>query len=74
MVLDATAAAHSPVTEERIFGWHAALLPMECSSMSRIQIGGWRDDAEVPMQVVSGPIGRQKVHFEPHCIKGWRSF
>lgn len=64
MVLDATAAAHSPVTAERLFGWHAALFPTGYSGMSRIQIGGWRDDAQGPMQVVSGPIGRQKVHFE----------
>lgn len=64
MVLDATLHADSPVTAERLFGWHAALFPTGYSGLSRIQTGGWRDDAQGPMQVVSGPIGRQQLHFE----------
>lgn len=64
MVLDATANCQTPVTRERLFGWHAALFPTGYSGLSRIKIGGWRDDASGPMQVVSGPIGRQQVHFE----------
>ncbi|MBN3785906.1 Fic family protein [Burkholderia sp. Ac-20353] len=64
MVLDATANAAAPVTEARLFGWHAALFPTGYSGMSRITVGGWRTDANGPMQVVSGPIGRQRVHFE----------
>ncbi|ROR24511.1 Fic family protein [Comamonas sp. BIGb0124] len=64
MVLDATHRAHEPVTAERLFGWHAALFPTGYSGMSRIRIGDWRDDAHGPMQVVSGAIERQKVHFE----------
>lgn len=64
MVLDATAHCAGLVTRERLFGWHAALFPTSYSGLSRIKVGGWRDDASGPMQVVSGPIGRQHVHFE----------
>ncbi|WP_433703720.1 Fic family protein [Paraburkholderia sacchari] len=64
MVLDATANSQSPVTKERLFGWHAALFPTGYAGLSRISVGAWRDDARGPMQVVSGPIGRQRVHFE----------
>jgi hypothetical protein len=64
MVLDATAHCHAPVSPERLFGWHAALFPTGYSGLSRIKVGGWRDDTRGPMQVVSGPIGRQRVHFE----------
>jgi Fic family protein len=64
MVLDATANCDLPVTRERLFGWHAALFPTGYSGLSKIGVGGWRDDAHGPMQVVSGPIGRQRVHFE----------
>lgn len=64
MVLDATANCRAPVTRERLFGWHAALFPTGYSGLSKIKVGGWRDDATGPMQVVSGPIGRQQVHFE----------
>lgn len=64
MVLDATRNCHAPVTRERLFGWHAALFPTGFSGLTRINVGKWRDDAGGPMQVVSGPIGRQRVHFE----------
>lgn len=64
MVLDATANCAAPVTRERLFGWHAALFPTGYSGLSKITIGAWRDDASGPMQVVSGPVGRQRVHFE----------
>ncbi|MGF1613186.1 MAG: Fic family protein [Gammaproteobacteria bacterium] len=64
MVLDATANCHAPVSRERLFGWHAALFPTGYSGLSKIKVGAWRDDASGPMQVMSGPIGRQKVHFE----------
>ena len=64
MVLDATANAHTPITRERVFGWHAALFPTGYSGLARIKVGSWRDDAGGPMQVVSGPLGRQRVHFE----------
>jgi Fic family protein len=64
MVLDATAHCDAPLTRERLFGWHAALFPTGFSGMSRIQTGAWRNDSHGAMQVVSGPIGRQRVHFE----------
>ena len=64
MVLDATANCSAPITRDRLFGWHAALFPTGYSGLARIKVGGWRDDATGPMQVVSGPLGRQRVHFE----------
>ncbi|WP_025139457.1 Fic family protein [Achromobacter sp. DH1f] len=64
MVLDASANYAQPLTVERLFGWHAALFPTGYSGLSKITIGDWRDDAHGPMQGVSGPVGRQKVHYE----------
>ncbi len=64
MVLDAAANCLAPVSRERLFGWHAALFPAGYSGLSKIKVGGWRDDVSGPMQVVSGSIGRQRVHFE----------
>lgn len=64
MVLDATANCNAGVTRDRLFGWHAALFPTGYSGLVRIKVGDWRDDATGPMQVVSGPLGRQRVHFE----------
>ncbi|WP_151447366.1 Fic family protein [Lacisediminimonas profundi] len=64
MVLDAASNSQAPVTRDRLFGWHAALFPTGYSGLARIKVGAWRDDASGPMQVVSGPIGRQRVHFE----------
>ena len=64
MVHDATANSNAPVTRQRLFGWHAALFPTGYSGLARIKVGDWRDDASGPMQVVSGPIGHQRGHFE----------
>ncbi len=64
MVLDATANCHAPMSRERLFGWHAALFPTGYSGLSKIKVADWRDDASGPMQVVSGSITRQRVHFE----------
>jgi Fic family protein len=64
MMLDATQRYDQPLSDERIFGWHAALFPTGRSGMSRITVGAWRDDGTGPMQVVSGPVGRERVHFE----------
>lgn len=64
MVLDATQQHSTPFTAERLFGWHAALFPTGYSGRVRIQVGAWRNDAAGPMQVVSGPVGREQVHFE----------
>ena len=64
MVLDATTNCRQIVTEEHLFGWHAALFPTCYSGMARIKVAAWRDDATGPMEVISGPVGRQKVHFQ----------
>ena len=75
MMLDATQHYDQPLTDERLFGWHASLFPTGRSGMHRIVVGAWRDDraapafarcatADKPMQVVSGPVGRERVHFE----------
>ena len=64
MVLDATSRSNDPLTRDRLFGWHAALFPTGHSGLLHIKVGGWRDDATGPMQVVSGPPGRRRLHFE----------
>jgi Fic family protein len=64
MVLDATGGFANSLTRERLFGWHAALFPTGYSGLAKIKIGDWRDDSDGPMQVVSGPVGRQKIHYE----------
>ena len=64
MMLDATQRCGEPLTAERLFGWHASLLPTGRSGMHRITVGAWRDDRTAPMEVVSGPVGRERVHFE----------
>ena len=64
MMLDATRNFGKPLTADRLFGWHAALFPTGRSGMRRITVGAWRPGRAGPMQVVSGPIGREKVHFE----------
>jgi Fic family protein len=64
MMLDATQKYDEPLTAERLFGWHAALFPTGRSGMSRITVDAWRDDTTGPMQVVSGPVGRERVHYE----------
>ncbi|QRZ12926.1 Fic family protein [Paracoccus methylovorus] len=63
VMLDATRNYTAPLTAERLFGWHAALFPTGRSGMTRIRVGDWRDDSSGPMQVVSGPVGRERVHF-----------
>ncbi len=64
MMLDATQNYEKPLTGRRLFDWHAALFPTGHSGMSRIKVGAWRDDKKGPMQVVSGAIGNEKVHYE----------
>ena len=63
MTLDATENHEQPLTTERLFGWQAALFPTGYSGMRKVRTGAWRDDAGGPMQVVSGPIGRERVHY-----------
>ena len=64
MMLDATQNYAMPLTEDRLFGWHASLFPAGRSGLSKIATATWRDDRGGPMQVVSGPIGRERVHYQ----------
>jgi Fic family protein len=64
MVLDAMDKAHEPLTEEQICGWHAAIFPTGYSGTAKIRVASWRDDVSGPMQVVSGELGRERVHYE----------
>ena len=64
MMLDATGHYDRPLTDERLFGWHAALFPTGRSGMTKIKTGAWRDERVGPMQVVSGAIRKEKVHYE----------
>src|SRR5262245_19587255 len=64
MMLDATQNYRAPLSKDRLFGWHAALFPTGHSGIQKIIVGAWRDDAKGPMQVVSGPMGRETVHYE----------
>jgi Fic family protein len=64
MMLDATQNYKGSLTKDRLFGWHAALFPAGYSGMHKIAVGQWRDDANGPMQVVSGPYGKERVHYQ----------
>ena len=64
MMLDATRQYDQPLTAERLFAWHASLFTTGRSGMHKIRVGAWRDDSNGPMQVVSGPMGKERVHFE----------
>lgn len=64
MVLDATQNHNKPLTKKRLFSWHAALFPTGYSGLNKIRVANWRDDAHGAMQVVSGPLHRQKVHYQ----------
>ena len=64
MMLDATQRFTEPLTAERLFGWHASLFPTGRSGMHKITVGAWRPAEIGAMQVVSGAIGRENVHFE----------
>jgi Fic family protein len=64
MMLDAVQRFSAPLTSARLFSWHASLFPTGWSGLSKIGVGAWRTDASGPMQVVSGPIGHTRVHYE----------
>jgi len=64
MMLDATQKYKEQLTQDRLFGWHASLFPTGRSGMRKIVVGAWRDEKSGPMQVVSGPFGREHVHYE----------
>jgi Fic family protein len=73
VMLDATKQFDQPLTVDRLQGWHAALFPTGRSGMTRIRVGQWREDAAGPMQVISGPIGREHVHYTAppaSCVGG----
>lgn len=61
MILDATQSFNEPLSKERLFSWHASLFPTGRSGLSKILVGEWRKG---PMQVVSGYIGKENIHFE----------
>ncbi|MCP4103278.1 MAG: Fic family protein [Lentisphaerae bacterium] len=64
MMLDATQKCFDPLTADRLFDWHAALFPTGRSGMYKITVADWRKDTTGPMQVVSGAMGKEKVHFQ----------
>jgi len=64
MMLDATQHFNASLTDDRLFGWHASLFPTGRSGMRRITVGAWRPQEAGAMRVVSGPIGREQVHYE----------
>lgn len=64
MMLDATQKCFAPLTADRLFDWHAALFPTGRSGMYKITVADWRKDTTGPMQVVSGAMGKEKVHFQ----------
>lgn len=64
MMMDATQNYDQPITKERLFGWHAALFPTGYSGLLKIAVGKWRADKTGPRQVVSGPCGHERIHYE----------
>ena len=64
LMLDATKKYDKELTKERLFSWHASLFPAGQSGMYKIIVGNWRDDSTGPMQVVSGALGKEKVHYQ----------
>ena len=64
MMLDATRHYDQPLTADRLYSWHASLFPTGRSGMHRIRAGAWRDDSTGPMEVVSGPVGKEHVHYQ----------
>lgn len=64
MMLDATQKYDLPLSKDRLFAWHAALFPTGWSNLFKITVAGWRKDTTGPMQVVSGPMGKEKIHFQ----------
>ena len=78
MMLDATRRYDQPLTAERLFSWHASLFPTGRSGLRKIKAGAWRDDRTGPMAVVSGPAGKEHVHFQappaPRLDEDMRAF
>ena len=63
VMLDATERHAEPLTPERLCAWHGSLFPTGRSGLHEIRVAAWRDDARGPMEVVSGPIGRERLHY-----------
>lgn len=64
MMMDATHNYRFELSEDRLFAWHSSLFPTGRSGMNKIIVGNWRDDSTGPMQVISGPMGKETIHFE----------
>ena len=64
LIMDATRNCNEPISADRLFGWHAALFPTGRSGLYKITVGSWRVDSTGPMQVVSGAMGKERVHFQ----------
>lgn len=65
MMIDATQNYNTDLSKDRLFAWHAALFPTGYSGMNKIEVAGWRkNSADDPMQVISGPMGKEQVHFQ----------
>ena len=64
IMLDATKNYNDPLTSERLFNWHAALFPNGRSGLQKITVGNWRGKLSGSMQIISGPYGREKIHYE----------
>lgn len=64
IMLDATQNYAAPLTSERLFDWHAALFPTGRSGIRKITVGAWRPESAGAMQVISGPYGKEHVHYE----------
>ncbi len=73
VMIDATKKFDQPLTRERIFGWHNTLFPTGYSGMFKVQVGKFRDDLSGPMQVVSGSIGKEKVHYQAPAAEALES-
>jgi Fic family protein len=63
VLMDATGRYAEPLTINRLYSWHGAMFPTGYSGLLPITVGHWRTDREGPMQIVSGPYGREKVHY-----------
>jgi len=70
IMLDALRNYDLPITKNRLFDWHAALFPMGRSGIQRITVGNWRNEQSGPMQVISGPLGRERIHYEAPGFEG----
>ncbi len=64
MMLDATQKFSEPLTRKRLFDWHAHLFQGVRTTRDKFRVGAWRNDSQGPMQVVSGPVGHHKVHYQ----------